>query len=113
MHHTHPQFGRGFRAVVDHAHARAVRAALEPGEAAGGPDDRHPGTDLWLYVVSGSGVAVVDGERIALRAGTLVLVERGERHEVRNTGAEPLRTISVYVPPARPGNGLERPAGLG
>jgi mannose-6-phosphate isomerase-like protein (cupin superfamily) len=29
----------------------------------------------------------------------LLLVERGETHEIRNTGSVPLQTLSVYVPP--------------
>jgi mannose-6-phosphate isomerase-like protein (cupin superfamily) len=62
-------------------------------------------------VVSGAGVAIVGGERVGLREGTLVLVERGERHEVRNTGDTPLRTLNVYVPPAYTDGGDERPAG--
>ena len=28
------------------------------------------------------------------------LIERGETHEIRNTGKEPLRTVNFYVPPA-------------
>ena len=35
-----------------------------------------------------------------LRAGTLVLIQRGDTHEIRNTGRAPLRTLNVYVPPA-------------
>jgi mannose-6-phosphate isomerase-like protein (cupin superfamily) len=84
---------------------------LAPGEAEGGPDNRHTGADQWLYVVSGSGVAVVEGERVELRAGTLVLIGRGERHEVRNTGDAPLRTLNVYAPPAYTEGGDELPGG--
>jgi mannose-6-phosphate isomerase-like protein (cupin superfamily) len=62
-------------------------------------------------VVSGTGEAVVNGERVELREGTLVLIERGDAHEVRNTGKEPLRTLNVYVPPAYTDEGDELPAG--
>jgi mannose-6-phosphate isomerase-like protein (cupin superfamily) len=62
-------------------------------------------------VVNGVGSAVVEGERVELRAGTLVLIGRGEAHEVRNTGEEPLRTLNVYVPPAYTADGAELPAG--
>ena len=27
------------------------------------------------------------------------MIERGDTHEIRNTGRGPLRTINVYVPP--------------
>jgi mannose-6-phosphate isomerase-like protein (cupin superfamily) len=46
-----------------------------------------------------------------LRAGTLLLIERGERHEIRNTGRAPLRTLNVYVPPAYRKDGNELPRG--
>jgi hypothetical protein len=31
------------------------------------------------------------------RARTLLLIERGEAHEIRNTGRRPLRTLNFYV----------------
>ena len=73
---------------------------LAPGETEGGPDNRHKGADQWLYVASGTGVAVVNGDRVELREGALVLIQRGDRHEVRNTGEGPLKTLNVYLPPA-------------
>ena len=84
---------------------------LGPGETEGGPDNRHRGADQWLFVVGGEGVAVVEGDRVELREGTLVLIGRGEAHEIRNTGREPLRTLNVYVPPAYTDEGDELPAG--
>jgi mannose-6-phosphate isomerase-like protein (cupin superfamily) len=111
MQHKHLQFGNGFRVVLRDAHSQAAQMTLAPGETEGGPDNRHKGADQWLFVVSGTGVAVVEGERVELREGTLVLIGRGEAHEVRNTGKTPLRTLNVYVPPAYTGNGDELPAG--
>jgi mannose-6-phosphate isomerase-like protein (cupin superfamily) len=84
---------------------------LGPGEIEGGPDNRHRGADQWLFVVRGTGLAIVDGKRIPLRAGTLVLIHRGEAHEIRNTGKTPLRTLNVYVPPAYTMSANELPAG--
>ena len=60
-----------------------------------GPRNRHRGADQWLYVVSGTGVAVVNGDRAELREGTLLLIERGDAHEIRNTGTGPPRTLNV------------------
>ena len=111
MRHRHLRFGRGFDVVLGNEHAQAAQMTLEPDAREGGADNRHGGADQWLFVVSGTGVAVVEGERIALRAGTLVLIERGETHEIRNTGRTPLRTLNVYVPPAYTRKGNERPAG--
>ena len=83
---------------------------LAPGESEGGPDNRHRGSDQWLYVAAGTGVAVVGNKRYPLRGGTLLLIERGTTHEIRNTGRTPLRTLNVYVPPAysAQGNPLAR-----
>ncbi len=111
MQHKHLQFGHGFRVVLGDERSQAAQMTLSPGETEGGTDNRHRGADQWLYVVAGSGVAVVNGERVELREGTLVLIQRGDRHEVRNTGATPLKTLNLYVPPAYTDAGDELPAG--
>jgi mannose-6-phosphate isomerase-like protein (cupin superfamily) len=111
MQHKHLQFGHGFRVVLGDDRSQAAQMTLGPGETEGGPDNRHRGADQWFYVVAGTGVAVVSGERVELREGTLLLIRRGETHEIRNTGSGPLRTLNVYVPPAYTDDGEERPAG--
>jgi mannose-6-phosphate isomerase-like protein (cupin superfamily) len=111
MQHKNLQFGHGFRVVLGDTRSQAAQMTLAPGETEGGPDNRHRGAVQWLYVVSGTGIAVVEGERVELREGTLVLIGRGERHEVRNTGDTPLKTLNVYVPPAYTDGGDELPAG--
>src|SRR5688572_17919138 len=100
MQHEHLQFGRGFRVVLGDEHAQAAQMTLASGDTEGGPDNRHRGSDQWLFVVGGEGTAIVEGERVELREDTLVLIRRGEGHEIRSTGEEPLRTLNVYVPPA-------------
>jgi mannose-6-phosphate isomerase-like protein (cupin superfamily) len=86
MPHKQLQFKKGFRVVLGDEHSQAAQMTLAPNETEGGPDNRHRGADQWLYLVSGSGVAVVNGERVELREGTLVLIQRGDTHEIRNTG---------------------------
>ena len=104
------RFGEGFRVAIGNRRAQAAEMTIPPGDAEGGPDNRHRGADQWLYVVAGSGYARVNGKRIALRPGSLVLIERNDKHEVRNTGRRPLRTLNVYVPPAYSPSGDEKPA---
>jgi mannose-6-phosphate isomerase-like protein (cupin superfamily) len=111
MRHKHLQFGNGFRIVLGDKHSQAAQMTLGPGDTEGGPDNRHRGADQWLYVVSGTGEAVVNGSKVPLREGTLVLIQRGDTHEIRNTGRGPLRTLNVYVPPAYTADGDELPAG--
>ena len=84
---------------------------IEPGDAEGGAGNRHRGADQWLFVVSGTGKATIDGRPTPLRDGTLLLIERGVEHEIRNTGKKPLRTVNVYVPPAYTREGDELPRG--
>jgi hypothetical protein len=44
------------------------------------------------------GVAIVKGKRHALKEHTLLLIEHGERHEIRNTGRTSLKTLNFYSP---------------
>ena len=73
---------------------------LAPGETEGSADNCHRGADQWLYVVAGRGTAKVEGKRVALRAGVLLVIQARERHEVRNTGKTLLKTLNFYYPPA-------------
>ena len=84
---------------------------LAPGGKEGGADNRHRGADQWLFVLSGNGEASIGRKRQALRAGTLLLIERKERHEIRNTGRGLLRTLNFYVPPAYRKDGNPRSRG--
>ena len=105
------RFGEGFRIAIGNARSQGAEMILAPGDCEGGPDNRHRGSDQWLFVVAGSGVAVIRGKRQRLRAGTLVLIERGDTHEIRNTGRAPIRTLSVYLPPAYRSDGEPLPRG--
>ena len=73
-------FGRGFRVAFGNKRAQAAEMVIDPGDGEGGPDNRHRGADQWLFVVDGSGIAIVGGKRTRLSAGTLLLIERGEIH---------------------------------
>jgi mannose-6-phosphate isomerase-like protein (cupin superfamily) len=103
-------FGKGFRVAFANARAQAAEMVIAPGKSEGGPDNRHVGADQWLFVLAGVGTARVAGKRRSLREGTLLLIERGEQHEIRNTGMTLLRTLNLYVPPAYDarGNPLRR-----
>jgi mannose-6-phosphate isomerase-like protein (cupin superfamily) len=105
------RFGRGFRVVTGNRRGQAATMTLAPGASEGGPDNRHRGADQWMFVQAGRGTAIVNGSRYALRAGTLLLIERGDRHQIRNTGRTPLRTLNIYVPPAYAADGDELPRG--
>lgn len=88
-----------FDVVLETASAQAAEMTLDPGRSTGGPDNRHASSDQWLFVISGTGEAVIDGESVDLEPRKLLLIEAGEAHEIRCTGSEPLRTVNLYVPP--------------
>ena len=94
------RFTRGFRIAFATQHAQAAEMVIAAGDSEGGPDNAHRGADQWLYVLDGTGVAIVEGRHRPLRRGTLVLIEKGERHEIRNIGRSHLRTLVFYTPPA-------------
>jgi mannose-6-phosphate isomerase-like protein (cupin superfamily) len=89
-----------FEVVAETDRSQAATMVLGPGESTGGSDNRHPKSDQWLYVLSGRGKAVVEGRETELAPGSLLLIEAGERHEVVNTGKQPLETVNFYAPPA-------------
>jgi len=99
MRRTHLAFDRFFDVRLTTDDAQAAEMTLEPGTSTGGPDNAHADSDQWLYVVSGSGRAVVEGETVRLDPSDLVVVEAGETHEIENDGDEPLQTLNLYVPP--------------
>ena len=103
------RFGKGFRVALSNRRTQAAEMVIEPGAAEGGPRNRHRGADQWLFVLSGSGVARINARRYPLRAGVLLLIEHGERHEIRNTGRALLKTLNFYSPPAYTASGEELP----
>jgi len=88
MQHQQLRFSQGFHPVFNNTRGQAAEMVIAPGESEGGPDNAHQGADQWLFVVSGTGTAIVEDKHIPLQAGTLVLIEQQEKHEVRNTGTE-------------------------
>lgn len=102
MQRDHLDYEDFFEVRLTSADAQAAEMTLAPGQSTGGPDNYHEESDQWLYVVSGSGVATVDGESVRLDAGDIVHVEAGETHAIENDGDDPLETLNVYVPPLYP-----------
>ena len=70
MKRDHLRFGKGFHVTIGNARAQAAQMVLDPGEDEGGPDNRHRGADQWLFVVSGTDLAIVNSRRHPLRRYT-------------------------------------------
>jgi mannose-6-phosphate isomerase-like protein (cupin superfamily) len=107
MKHTAVAYENGFHVLIGDGRSQAASMVIAPGGSEGGPDNRHHGADQWLYIESGTGEATINGHTYPIEAGALLLIQRGDRHEIRNTGRAPLKTLNVYVPPAYTGEGEE------
>jgi mannose-6-phosphate isomerase-like protein (cupin superfamily) len=83
-----------------------VLISLKPGEEIG--EEIHEDTDQVLAFADGEGEAVIDGERSPVRAGTVVVVPGGTRHNFVNTGSVPLKIVTVYTPPEHPDGTVHR-----
>ena len=88
-----------FRVVAGTARSQAATMVLTPGQSTGGDDNVHADADQWLYVIAGRGEAIVERRSVEIEAGRLLLIEAGERHEIRNTGRDLLVTVNIYAPP--------------
>ena len=89
-----------FEVVMGNARAQAAVMVVPVGGSEGGKDNRHRGADQWLYVLSGSGRATVNGKTYRLGPDVLLLIEQGDIHQIENDGSEPLKTLNFYAPPA-------------
>lgn len=105
------RFKKGFRVIRGNRRSQAAEMVVPPGEGEGDPGNRHRGADQWLFVVAGRADAIVKGRRHKLGPGSLIFIEHGERHEIRNTGRTLLRTLNFYAPPAYTKAGDELPRG--
>jgi len=95
-----------FEILVATRSAQAAMMTLRPGGMSDDePGNEHPHSEQWLFVISGTGEATIGKRRGALRRikltpSSLLLVEKGELHQIRNTGRRALVSINFYVPPA-------------
>jgi mannose-6-phosphate isomerase-like protein (cupin superfamily) len=81
-------------------HSQLVLMTIPPGEEIG--DEVHEGIDQTLVFEEGEAEAVIAGESFSVRAGQVVLVPAGVRHNFINRGSGPLRLWTVYAPPEHP-----------
>ena len=78
-------------------HTQVVAMTIPVGGTIG--METHPDNDQVLVLVDGQAETELDGETSAVSAGEMVVVPAGARHDVRNTGDEPLRLYTIYGPP--------------
>ncbi len=87
-----------FRRVLYTGHnLQLVLMTLQPGDEIG--EEVHEDRDQFFRIEEGSGVVDIDGVENRVEDDFAVIVPAGARHNVRNTGDEPLRLYTIYGPP--------------
>jgi mannose-6-phosphate isomerase-like protein (cupin superfamily) len=85
------------RVLYTGKHLQLVLMTLQPGEEIG--LETHDEHDQFIRVEAGDGEAVLDGKKVPLGDGDIVVIPAGTEHNVTNTGSEPLRLYTLYSPP--------------
>ena len=87
-----------FRRVLYTGHnLQLVLMTLPPGCDIG--EEVHPDRDQFFRIEEGSGAVDIDGVANHVEDDFAVIVPAGARHNVRNTGSQPLRLYTIYAPP--------------
>lgn len=74
-----------------------VLMALKPGEEIG--SEVHEDRDQFFRVEAGAGAVFIDDVKSAVEADDAIIVPAGAKHNVVNTGSEPLKLYTLYAPP--------------
>jgi mannose-6-phosphate isomerase-like protein (cupin superfamily) len=74
-----------------------VLMAIRPGDDIGA--EVHEDRDQFFRVEQGKGEVRIDGVATQVADGDAFIVPAGARHNVFNTGSEPLRLYTLYAPP--------------
>lgn len=90
---------RDFRRVLYTAgQLQLVLMSLAPGEDIG--EEVHPDRDQFFRIEAGKGEVAIDGHSTKVESDFAILVPAGARHNLVNTGDEPLKLYTLYGPPA-------------
>lgn len=81
-------------------HTQVVIMSIEAGGEIG--EETHTDNDQVLYLVSGQGRVVLDGQEKSFKEGDLVLVPAGTKHNFISNPSGPMKIITTYSPPHHP-----------
>ena len=74
-----------------------VLMTLQPGDEIG--SEVHRDRDQFFRIEEGEGKVDIDDNSYQVVDGSGIIVPAGSRHNVRNTGTEPLKLYTLYAPP--------------
>jgi mannose-6-phosphate isomerase-like protein (cupin superfamily) len=87
-----------FRKVIyTSKHLQLVLMSLKPGEEIG--LETHPDNDQFFRFESGTGKCTIDEHNYRVAEGDAIVIPAGAKHNVINTGEEPLKMYTLYGPP--------------
>src|SRR5438128_4750098 len=100
-----------FKPILKSQSVQAAVMVLKPGQSSSDhPEEEHPKSEQWLFVISGQGKAKSNRRTLKLSPGSLLLIEKNEAHQITNTAKTALKTINFYAPPAYSGDGEVKPS---
>lgn len=85
------------RVLYTGKHLQLVLMSLDPGEDIG--EETHRDVDQFFRIEEGRGEVVIEGRRSRVESDDAILVPAGAKHNIVNTGKEPLRFYTIYGPP--------------
>jgi len=62
------------------------------------PAHSHPEGEEVIYIMTGSGRVLIDGDVSPVRAGSMVLFPQGKPHMLHNTGADEMKVVCFFAP---------------
>jgi uncharacterized cupin superfamily protein len=78
-------------------HMSVCLIKVPPGDKAR-PAHSHPNGEEAIYIITGEGRVLVDGEVSPVKAGSIVLFPQGKVHMVHNTGSTEMKVICFFAP---------------
>ena len=95
------------RVLFTGKNTQLVLMSLQPGVEIG--MEVHEDHDQFIRVESGTGEAILNGERHQLSDGVAVIVPAGVEHNVVNTSKDkPLQLYTLYAPPEHPDGTVQK-----
>jgi len=95
------RYRKKFTVLMQSESVQLATMVLKTGERSGEDShNEHPLAEQWLIVMSGSGTARVGSRSVKIKAGSVLLIQKRERHLITATSKEPLVTVNLYAPPA-------------
>ena len=85
------------RVVYTTYNSQLVYMSIEPGQEIG--METHYQSDQFFRFEQGRGVVIIGEMEREVKDGDAVVVPAGNRHNVINTGREPLKLYAIYSPP--------------